>query len=173
MVSYNKVIMAGNLTRDPEFRVLPSGTPLASFGLASSRRYRSREGEQREQTCFVDVKFFGRPAEVINEYMRKGRSILVEGRLDYSSWTAQDGSKRSKLEVVGEQFQFLGSGRQDRGDRSAEGGGHPERGGRRDEEGYGRQEAGPPRPAEGGGRPEERDEGYSQESGGGLDDVPF
>jgi len=167
MVSYNKIIMAGNLTRDPEFRVLPSGTPLVSFGLAASRRYRNRDGEQREQTCFVDVKFFGRPAEVINEYMSKGRSILVEGRLDYSTWTAQDGTNRSKHEIFGEQFQFLGSGRQDRGE------GSPERGGGRGGAGYGQERSGSGGRAETNPPPEDRDEGYSQEAGGGLDDVPF
>jgi len=115
MASYNKVIMIGNLTRDPELRALPTGTPVVEFGLASTRKYNSQTSGQREQTCFIDVRFYGRLAEIINQYLRKGRPVLVEGRLEYASWTAQDGSRRSKHRIIGESFQFLGS-RQDRDD---------------------------------------------------------
>ncbi len=114
MASYNKVIMIGNLTRDPELRALPTGTPVVEFGLASTRRYNSQNSGQREQTCFIDVRFYGRLAEVIHTYMKKGRPILVEGRLEYASWTSQDGSKRSKHRIIGETFQFLGSRQDDR-----------------------------------------------------------
>ncbi len=122
MASYNKVIMIGNLTRDPELRALPSGTPVVEFGLASTRRYNTQNSGQKEQTCFIDVRFYGRLAEILNTYMKKGRPILVEGRLEYASWTSQDGSKRSKHRIIGESFQFLG-GRQD--DRNHSQGGRP------------------------------------------------
>jgi single-strand DNA-binding protein len=110
MANYNKVLLMGNMTRDPQLSYLPSQTPVVEFGLAVNRRWKSKEGEQREDTCFVDCRAFGKPAEIINKYMSKGRGIFVEGRLDFDSWTAQDGSKRSKHRVTVEQFQFLGGG---------------------------------------------------------------
>ncbi len=116
MASFNKVIMIGNLTRDPELRALPTGTPVVEFGLASTRRYNSQNSGQREQTCFIDVRFYGRLAEVIHTYLKKGRPVLVEGRLEYASWTGQDGTKRSKHRIIGENFQFLGSRQNDRDD---------------------------------------------------------
>ncbi len=106
MVGYNKVIIIGYLTRNPDFRALPSGTYVSEFGLATTRRFNSG-GELKEQTCFIDVRFYGRQAEIINEYMKKGRPILVEGRLEYATWTGQDGVKRSKHRIIGESFQFL------------------------------------------------------------------
>ena len=116
MANYNKVMLMGNLTRDPRLTVLPSGTPVVELGLAINRQWKDgQSGEKREATTFVDCKSMGRQAEVINQYMSKGRPIFVEGRLDYRQWEAKDGSgKRSKLEVFIENFQFVG-GRQDAG----------------------------------------------------------
>ncbi len=109
MANYNRVILAGNLTRDPELSYTASNTPVCKLGMAINRRWRDRNSnELREETCFVDCTAFARSAETINQYMKKGQSILIEGRLSYSSWQAQDGSKRSKLEVIVETFQFLG-----------------------------------------------------------------
>jgi single-strand DNA-binding protein len=109
MAGFNRVILMGNLTRDPQLKYLPNNTPVCEFGIATSRRWRDREGNQRDDVCFVDCAAFGRPGEVINQYMAKGRAILVEGRLKFDSWTGQDGQKRSKLSVVVDNFQFVGS----------------------------------------------------------------
>ena len=110
MANFNKVLLMGNLTRDPQMSYLPSQTAVAEFGLAVNRKWKSKEGEQKEDTCFVDCRAFGRTAETINKYLSKGRPIFVEGRLDFDSWTAQDGSKRSKHRVTVENFQFMGGG---------------------------------------------------------------
>lgn len=110
MASFNRVILAGNLTRDPELSYLPSGTAICKLGLAVSRRFRDKDGNQKDETCFVDLTAFGRQAEVINQYMTKGRPILIEGRLSYRQWTDKEGKNRSKLEVVVDNFTFLGSG---------------------------------------------------------------
>jgi len=117
MANYNKVLLMGNLTRDPEMKYLPSGTSVVEFGLAVNRQWKDQNsGERREATTFVDCKSMGRQAEVINQYMAKGRPIFIEGRLDYRQWEAKDGSgKRSKLDVFVENFQFVG-GRQEAGD---------------------------------------------------------
>ncbi|MCA9245004.1 MAG: single-stranded DNA-binding protein, partial [Phycisphaerales bacterium] len=97
MANFNKVILMGNLTRDPELKYLPSNTAVVEFGLAVNRTWRDQNGQQQEDTCFVDCSCFGRAAETLNQYMSKGKPILIEGRLKYDSWTAQDGTKRSKL----------------------------------------------------------------------------
>lgn len=116
MANLNKVLLMGNLTRDPELRYLPSGQPVCKLGLAVNRKWRDNQsGEMKEQTCFVDASAFGRQGETIAKYMTKGRPIFIEGRLDFRSWEGQDGQKRSKLEVVVENFQFLG-GRQEGGE---------------------------------------------------------
>lgn len=128
MANYNRVILAGNMTRDPELRYLPSNTAVCEFGLAINRRFRDRDGNQKDETCFVDISAFGRQAETINQYMSKGRPILIEGRLRFDSWTGQDGQKRSKLSVIAETFQFLG-GRGDAGDSGGRSGGRADRGG--------------------------------------------
>ncbi|MEO0479477.1 MAG: single-stranded DNA-binding protein [Planctomycetota bacterium] len=107
MANFNKVILLGNLTRDPELRYTQSGMPIAKLGMAVNRKY-SVQGEQKEDTCFVDLTAFGKQAEVINQYLTKGRSLFVEGRLQFSQWEGQNGDKRSKLEVVIENFQFVG-----------------------------------------------------------------
>ncbi len=115
MANFNKVILAGNLTRDPQLSYLPSNTPVTEFGLAINRKWKGQNGEMREETCFVDCSCFGKQAETLNQYMSKGRPLLVEGRLQFQQWTAKDGTKRSKLKVVVEQFQFLGGRREDGG----------------------------------------------------------
>jgi single-strand DNA-binding protein len=116
MANFNKVILAGNLTRDPELSYTASNTPVCKFGMAINRKWRDRNSnEMREETCFVDLTAFGRGGETINQYMSKGQPILIEGRLHYSQWESQDGGKRSKLEVIVDTFQFLGGGRSGQG----------------------------------------------------------
>ena len=105
---YNKVILQGNLTRDVEIRYTPGGTAVGNTGIAVNRRYKTATGEQREETLFVDLTLFGRTAEIAHQYLRKGRSVLVDGRLTLEQWTAQDGSKRSKHSVTVENLQMLG-----------------------------------------------------------------
>ncbi len=107
MAGYNKVILLGNLTRDPQLSYTPNQTAVVDFGVATNRRWTGQDGSQREETCFVDCRAFGRMAENINKYFSKGKPIFLEGRLTFDSWTAQDGSKRSKLRVTVENFQFL------------------------------------------------------------------
>lgn len=120
MANFNKVILLGNLTRDPEVRYTPSGTPVASFGMAISRRYRQGE-ESKEEVCFVDVTTFGRQAEVAGEYLSKGRPVLIEGRLRWHSWETEGGQKRSKLDVVAEALQLMPRTREDSTERSSPG----------------------------------------------------
>ena len=108
MASFNKVILLGNLTRDPETRVTASGVTICKLGLATSRVYITKDGERREDTTFVDIDAFGKQAEVITKYMRKGRPLMVEGRLKLDQWESPEGQKRSKLGVVLENFQFVG-----------------------------------------------------------------
>jgi single-strand DNA-binding protein len=110
MANFNKVLLMGNLTRDPQLSYLPSQTPVVEFGIAVNRKWTSKEGESKEEVCFVDCKAFSRLAENINKYMKKGRPIFVEGRLVYEAWTAQDGTKRSKHRIQVENCQFLSSG---------------------------------------------------------------
>jgi single-strand DNA-binding protein len=121
MASYNRVILVGNLTRDPELKYLPNNVAVCELGLAVNHRWRDRDGNQREEVCFVDVSVFGRAGETVNQYMAKGRQILIEGRLKYDTWTAQDGTKRSKHSVVAENFTFLGSGPREGGGGSEAG----------------------------------------------------
>lgn len=110
MGSLNKVMLMGNMTRDPQLSYLPSQTPVVEFGLAISRKFKKQDGSQGEETCFVDCQMFGKRAEVINKYFKKGDPIFVDGRLKFDQWNAQDGSKRSKLRVFVENFEFLGKG---------------------------------------------------------------
>jgi single-strand DNA-binding protein len=110
MASFNKVILVGNLTRDPELRYTPKGTAVAKIGLAVNRVWTSESGEKKEEVTFVDVDVFGRTAENVGQYMRKGRPILVEGRLKLDQWDdKQTGQKRSRLGVIADTVQFLGS----------------------------------------------------------------
>ena len=123
MASFNKVILAGNLTRDPELRYTPKGTAIARLGIACNRKWKSETGEMKEEVTFVDVDAFGKTAETIAQYLKKGRPILIEGRLRYETWEdKQTNQKKSKLGVVLETFQFLdsGSGRGDAGGAPAE-----------------------------------------------------
>jgi single-strand DNA-binding protein len=109
MASFNKVILMGNLTRDPELRYTPKGTAIAKIGLAVNRVWTNEAGEKKEEVTFVDVDVFGRTAENVGQYMRKGRPILIEGRLKLDQWDdKQSGQKRSKMGVVAETVQFLG-----------------------------------------------------------------
>ncbi|HTV76275.1 MAG TPA: single-stranded DNA-binding protein [Candidatus Baltobacteraceae bacterium] len=111
MASFNKVILAGNLTRDPELRYTPKGTAIARLGIACNRKWKSETGELKEEVTFVDVDAFGKQAETIGQYLKKGRPILIEGRLRLDQWEdKQSGQKKSKLGVVLESFQFLDSG---------------------------------------------------------------
>ena len=119
MANYNKVILAGNLTRDPQLSYTPTQTPVVDFGMAINRTWRGQDGEKREETCYVDCRAFGRTAETINQYLSKGRPVLVEGRLRFSSWE-KEGRKHSKLSVTVENFQFLGSAQ---GGQGGQGGG--------------------------------------------------
>ena len=113
MASYNRVILIGNLTRDPELKFLPSGSSVANFGIAVSERYTDRQsGEQKENVCFVDVAAWGRQAEIVNEYLSKGSPIFIEGALKFDSWETDDGSKRDKLSVTALRIQLIG-GRRD------------------------------------------------------------
>ena len=110
MANFNKVILAGNLTRDPQLSYLPSNTPVVEFGLAINRKWKSQTGDMKDETCFVEMRAYGRPAETLNQYMNKVKPLMVEGRLKYDQWEGKDGQKRSKLYVIVENFQFLGSG---------------------------------------------------------------
>lgn len=137
MSNFNKVFLMGNLTRDIELRHTPSNMAVAGFGLAVNRRYRTGDGDQREETTFVDCEAWGRQAEVMSQYLRKGRPVFVEGRLKLDQWEDRnDGSKRSKIKVVVEQFQFIDSRGGD-GDGGGGGGGGGSRGGSRGGGGYG------------------------------------
>jgi len=119
MASFNRVILAGNLTRDPELRYTPKGTAIARIGLAVNRTWKSETGEMKEEVTFVDVDAFGRQAEVIAQYMKKGRPLLVEGRLKLDQWEDKNThQKQSKLKVVLEGFSFIDT-------RGAEGGAPP------------------------------------------------
>jgi single-strand DNA-binding protein len=109
MAGFNRVVLLGNLTRDPQMRYLPSQMAVTDFGLACNRRFKTANGEQRDEVTFVDCAAFGRPAEIINQYCSKGKQLLVEGRLKYETWEDKNGGgKRHKLSVVVENFQLLG-----------------------------------------------------------------
>ena len=132
MPNLNKVMLMGNLTRDPEMKYTPKGTAIASFGIAVNRNYTTEGGEKREEVTFIDLESFGRTAEIIGEYFKKGRPIFVEGRLKLDTWDdKQSGQKRSKLRVIVDSFEFLGSreggaGGGGGGGGSSEGGDHQE-----------------------------------------------
>jgi single-strand DNA-binding protein len=109
MSSFNKVLLMGNLTRDPQLKHLPSQTAVVEFGVACNRKFKTANGEDKEEVTFVDVTSFGKQAEVINQYFQKGKPIFIEGRLKFDSWDDKNGgSKRSKLTVIIENFQFVG-----------------------------------------------------------------
>jgi len=164
MASYNRVVLVGNLTRDPELRYIPSGMAVTDIGLAVNEKRKNANGDWIEETTFVDVTLWGRTAEVVSEYATKGAPLLIEGRLKLDTWDdKQTGQKRSKLKVVGERMQLLGA--------KGQGGG-----------GQGGGEGGGPRPAS---RPSQQDTQYSQAAppdeaydappsgSSGGDDIPF
>ena len=157
MASFNRVILVGNLTRDPELRYIPSGTAVADIGLAVNDRVK-RHDEWVDETTFVDITLWARTAEVASEYLSKGSPVLIEGRLKLESWENKEGQKRSKLKVIGEKMQMLGA---PGGKGGGEGGRPPAQ---RDSE-Y--SQAAPPQ--------QDQDQGQGQsspqESGGG--DIPF
>ena len=109
MANYNRIVLVGNLTRDPQLKYLPSQMPVVDFGLAVNHKWRSKDGQDREEVLFVDCSCFGKGAEIINTYCQKGKQLLVEGRLKLDVWEdKQGGGKRSKHSVVVDNFQFLG-----------------------------------------------------------------
>jgi len=168
MANFNKVMLIGNLTRDPELKYTQGGSAVCEFGIATNRTWKTAQGEQREETTFVDCNAWGRTGETINQYMSKGRPIFIEGRLQYDSWEAQDGSKRSKLRVTVENFQFLGG----RGEGGGQGGGQGGGGSQRAPQSEGRPPQGrpqqaPPSPTE----PAVQDAPPDDEFN--LDDIPF
>ncbi len=120
--SYNRVVLVGNLTRDPECRYIPSGTAVSDVGLAVNDRRKTPSGEWVDETTFVDITLWGRQAEIVTEYCGKGSAILVEGRLKLDTWEAE-GQKRSKLKVIGEKIQLLSSSSGTKGGGAGSGGG--------------------------------------------------
>ena len=109
MANLNKVMLIGNLTRDPDLKYTPGNQAVCEIGLAVNRKYRTKEGEDREETTFVDCEAWGKQAEVLKQYMTKGKPLFIEGRLKLDTWEDKDGGKRSKMRVVIENFQFLGA----------------------------------------------------------------
>ena len=164
MPNLNKVMLMGNLTRDVELRQIPSGQQVANLGLAINRRYKTKDNEDREETTFVDCEAWGRQAEVLAQYMSKGKPLYIEGRLKLDTWDDKDGKKQYKMRVVIEDFQFLGSR------EGGEGGGGGGGGGGRSRSRGGDDEYAPSAPASRGG---------SRGAGGGGhvapqdDDIPF
>jgi single-strand DNA-binding protein len=152
MSNFNKILLMGRLTRDPQLSYTPSQTAVVDFGMAVNRNWKGQDGSQREETCFVDCRAFGRTAETINKYLSKGRPAFIEGRLTFDSWTAQDGTKRSRHRVTVERFQFLPGGGGAGGGGSAGGGGES----RYDESDSQVRGGGPP-----------------PDQGTGADDIPF
>jgi single-strand DNA-binding protein len=109
MATYNKVLIMGNLTRDPELKQTPSNQSVAQIGLALNRKFKDREGNMREEVTYVDCEAWGRTAEVMSQYLSKGKPVFIEGRLKLDQWQDKDGNNRSKMKVVIESFQFIDS----------------------------------------------------------------
>ena len=118
MAAFNKVILIGNLTRDPDLRVTNTGLSICKLGLAVNRNYTTKEGDSKDETTYVDIDAFGKQAEILSKYMQKGKPLMIEGRLKLDQWESSDGQKRSKLGVVLENFQFLG-GREESSSQSS------------------------------------------------------
>ena len=116
MANFNKVLLLGNLTRDPQLSYLPSQTAVVDFGLAVNRKWKGQDGTMKEEACFVDCKAFGKSAENLNKFCKKGNPLFIEGRLTFDSWTAKDGSKHSKHRVTVQNFQLLGAPNRDKTD---------------------------------------------------------
>jgi len=123
MANFNRVLLIGNLTRDPQLRYTPTQQPVCEFGMAVNRSWKGNDGQKHEEACFVNCTAWGRSGETISKYLNKGAPIFVEGRLTYRQWDGQDGKKRSKLEVTVENFQFLGGPRGGGGGGAGGGGG--------------------------------------------------
>lgn len=111
MANYNKVIIIGRLTRDPELRFTPQGSSVCDLSIATSRSYKGNDGSQKDEVCFVDVTTWNKQAETAAEYLKKGREVLVEGRLSMSQWETSEGQKRSKLKITAERIVFLSGGK--------------------------------------------------------------
>lgn len=109
MASYNKVILLGRLTRDPELRVTPNSNSICKFAIAVSHKFKGADGILKEETSFIDIDAFGRQAEIVSKFFSKGKPIFLEGRLRFDQWESQTGEKRSKLTVVLERFEFIGA----------------------------------------------------------------
>lgn len=130
MANFNKVMLMGNLTRDPEIKYTPKGMAITQLGLAVNRVWSNEAGERQEEVTFIDVEMFGRKAEVAAEYLKKGRPVFIEGRLKLDTWDDKtSGQKRSKLKVVGENMEFIGGREAGGGGREGGGGGSEESGG--------------------------------------------
>jgi single-strand DNA-binding protein len=125
MASFNKILLMGNLTRDPQLSYLPSNTPVVEIGIATNHRYKKQDGTQADDVMFIDCRAFGRTAEVINQYFQKGKPIFIEGRLQLDQWTDKEGQKRSKHRVFIDNFQFVGDGPGGGGGERAGGGARP------------------------------------------------
>lgn len=172
MANYNKIILVGNLTRDPQLKYLPSQMAVTEFGLAVNHKYRTKNGEDREEVCFVECSIFGKGAEVINQYCQKGKQLLVEGRLKFDTWEdKQGGGKRSKHTVVVDNFQFLGG--RDGGSGSA-GGGNYDAGGSQDDQRPPQRAASTPQraPAQTQNKPAP-EQPFGEEKQFNEDDIPF
>ncbi|MDR1191787.1 MAG: single-stranded DNA-binding protein [Verrucomicrobiales bacterium] len=171
MASLNKVFLIGNLTRDPEIRHTPKGTAVGDLRLAVSMMYRTQDGSDKEEVCFVDIVVWGRQAETCKDYLTKGSPVFVEGRLQFDQWETQQGEKRSRLRVCADRVQFLG--------RGGSGGGSS--GGGRSSGGYSRDGGGEPQRREGGGsRDYERpprdnydEQPAGNDAGAADDEIPF
>ncbi len=156
--SVNKVFLMGNLTRDVELKYTPSNQPVATFGIAMNRRYKTKDGENREETTFVDCEAWARTAEVMSEYLSKGRPVFIEGRLKLDQWQDKDGNNRSRLSVVVQNFTFVDS-------RGSAGGGS---GG-----GGGGSRASAPEPVASANRPSAASPDSGQHQPVSEDDIPF
>ena len=120
MISFNKVFLVGNLTKDPELRYTPQGTAVATLRIASNSSFKDKTGQAQKSTCFVNVVVWGQMAEVCNQYLQKGRQVLVEGRLQSRNWQNAEGQNRSTLEVVAARVQFMSSGQKPEQQNSGE-----------------------------------------------------
>lgn len=120
MANFNKILLIGNLTRDPELKYTPSNTAVVNFGLAVNRKWKDQDGTEKQETCFVECVAFTNAANAINKYVHKGDPIFVEGRLHLDSWLSDDGTKRSKLKVIIQSVQFLGRNKQEKVQQPAE-----------------------------------------------------
>jgi single-strand DNA-binding protein len=130
MSSVNIIIIMGNLTRDPQLKYLPSQTPVCEFGVATNRRFKTADGEDREEVCFLDCVSYGKRADVMNQYLTKGSPVFIEGHLKYESWEDKNGGgKRSKVVVIVDKFEFVGGGGGNGGDNGGDGGDYPDGGG--------------------------------------------